>query len=941
MSAFQNHRESMAPKSVRFNEKPTICCEKGENASRGVPCQDVLIPEDSSTKFCIPGDNSIPLICGKVQKHPYDRIWLFRPLKWRCKDTLQEKIKVPQYKEPSLGRILGVAFSTVNASYLKPEEKYVDLLTYATCLIAFGEWFITPEEEWDCLVLNQILEEGLKLLQDSMSDQYELTENSVNRTFVLCRNTMVVEVSDPFLLGRVVSEDMQIQNLHWGILKFFNKFQHGILLIGKNNYYLIWYNFGAYFLFDSFGRCSETLSRMSDGYASIICFKSIENLSHVLLNLSDTRADDMFTLRNIQMVTLLPCCVKFDWKDKERTNQYEILNHQHAVLKGHLHISSTHFKELRFKSTLTISLTALLYAKIDLPSIWTSLMVDEIILLGVKYYKMWSQCDLTDKFGIQDIPSRFQIGQYTVDVVVIPMKECGIWMCLPNYRQSQLTMSIKSCFEVASYLIVQIERRSYPMFRKNSYFYFLDAYKHTCSNDKKKLKVAAVHMVKTLDTLCCIFTQSILEIPSQRPFFIHILTVLNIKETTNEDVTAGIPCSCVVKTVSELDEEALSLNESIIDIHCKKDIEYLVEHELIEEDVVDLDSPGLSDTQLNANYLDFKNDVFGDGLQDDEEDNVEEKDSEVDLGECLESEKDDSECRIRREKALSQKKERKSKKDKNKNKKGKAGESSEKDNLKGEGDDQTDLKVTSGGQEDASGNKDSESSGQKDKSVDKGNSRGKDGSGGQGISDVDGDNDGGQDGSGQTRKTKGDNGIDNENSKDKSGDETGAIEGNEDEESKKKKEDDKTKSIQQNIEHTEKNRKEKEGKGVCNNNVYPGYSSVPYNLTVVGSESGSYESLCKLLRKGLNCTDRVLVMTSWGNYVVFKLDNSILVYSGCTCNVNRFRHLDLRTGTAGLICFKSCHEAILFILEGNSTNNSSRKKLDSIIDEICNQYCCD
>uniref|UniRef100_T1GKV3 Uncharacterized protein n=1 Tax=Megaselia scalaris TaxID=36166 RepID=T1GKV3_MEGSC len=70
-------------------------------------------------------------------------------------------------------------------------------------------------------------------------------------------------------------------------------------------------------------------------------------------------------------------------------------------------------------------------------------------------------------------------------------------------------------------------------------------------------------------------------------------------------------------------------------------------------------------------------------------------------------------------------------------------------------------------------------------------------------------------------------------------------------------------------------------------------------------------------------------MTSWGNYVVFKLDDYILVYSGCTCNVNRFRHLDLRTGTAGLICFKSCHEAILFILSGNSQKSANRSCHDT------------
>uniref|UniRef100_A0A1A9UDK6 Uncharacterized protein n=1 Tax=Glossina austeni TaxID=7395 RepID=A0A1A9UDK6_GLOAU len=121
-------------------------------------------------------------------------------------------------------------------------------------------------------------------------------------------------------------------------------------------------------------------------------------------------------------------------------------------------------------------------------------------------------------------------------------------------------------------------------------------------------------------------------------------------------------------------------------------------------------------------------------------------------------------------------------------------------------------------------------------------------------------------------------------------------------------------------------------------NSYPGLLSHPKTLAVVGSECGSYDSLCKLLHAGFRCADRVFTMVPWGNYVVFRTqdgDNHLyFVFDGCTCNVNRFRYLDLTCGTAGLLYFEELHKGINYIITSRSRREELKNLKRSIVDDV-------
>ncbi|EDW04307.1 GH23248 [Drosophila grimshawi] len=125
-------------------------------------------------------------------------------------------------------------------------------------------------------------------------------------------------------------------------------------------------------------------------------------------------------------------------------------------------------------------------------------------------------------------------------------------------------------------------------------------------------------------------------------------------------------------------------------------------------------------------------------------------------------------------------------------------------------------------------------------------------------------------------------------------------------------------------------------------NHYPALLRTPETMAVVGSENGCYDSICKLLRAGFRCAERVFLMAPWGNYVLFRFHSNndfiYFLYDGCTCDVNRFRYLDLSCGTAGFLFFSNMHDAISYILQSRKTHLYLESLNKIAIDQIVEEY---
>lgn len=124
-------------------------------------------------------------------------------------------------------------------------------------------------------------------------------------------------------------------------------------------------------------------------------------------------------------------------------------------------------------------------------------------------------------------------------------------------------------------------------------------------------------------------------------------------------------------------------------------------------------------------------------------------------------------------------------------------------------------------------------------------------------------------------------------------------------------------------------------------NSYPGLLPQPKTMAVVGSECGSYDSLCKLLHSGFRCADRVYAMVPWGNYVLLRAHNgtkmTYYIFDGCTCNINRFRYLDLTCGTAGFLYFEEMHKMINYIIMSRSRREEIQNLKRCVVDDVCKE----
>ncbi|XP_055915298.1 uncharacterized protein LOC129948356 [Eupeodes corollae] len=963
-----------------------------------VCCSEVLIKPKSKLCEGLPGPPQVQEIRCLNKNRPCsvasqwapetnERDILFRPIRWRCNTRKKRNKKSP---EPSLGAPIGLSKSSFGMKYLESKPYDRTLQGFATNLVAFAEYFITPEIEWDEKVLNRILLEGQNLFGESkarMHDGQKLKEASIRRTFTLCGNAFDLFVNEPFMIGQVIGQEAAVPNLHWGLLKFFKKFQFCLLQIDKW-YTMLWKNADVFFVFDCFGRRYLDLhSDRNHGVAMLICLRHIENVSHLILNLSGVNPEDFFIIRNIQVKSLIPCGGQPTPDVVDRSVEFEIKSPNYAILRATTHLGSLCFKEIRRRHSLPVAFSALINAKVDPTPTWNKAVLDKIIKLGAHLYKQWTHCDISIDLGIQDVPNRFVFGQFMVEIAVNAMPECGIWRCSPNYQNSELSQALKRSFEEALNQIVQIQGRTYAIWKKGTFYYVLDPYSHQCSLEKKKLRTASLHMCGSFDKMCCIFTQALLELFEESKFIIYNVKILGLEEVTKlkeNQYRSQIPCMCTSTQQSDGTEEVKSLNESVLGLD-----EYVCQAEdsPIESDSADLDSPGLSQTRLE-DYSDLRRDFIEES---DEETEDEDEDFDLfsgsDRGLFEESDDtDDEDASSRRNKA-------KEKKTSKKTKKPSDGKKSDKKSAK----EKSGSELSDEGIKTKKKKKDKEDKKNKKEKKNKEDKKNKDDDKNTSLKTEE------KAEKPEEKKTADKKEVQKETDKNTKNDDKKPKKREKPEEDKNETKSNKRKPLEEKersheiapetprekpveqdspvdekkskTEETPSNRnsteiskssnaparrqrnrqrrKQQDGDDSssadenrrgrlpigCIPNCYPGFTEDPQNLAVIGSESGSYESLCNLFKSAFRCADRILTMTPWGNYVAFRSNGTFFIFDGCTCNLRSIRHMDLSCGTAGLLCFPDLHSLIKYIKSGKGVRKPTTFSKRDIVDQICSKYC--
>ncbi|XP_053957017.1 uncharacterized protein LOC128862433 [Anastrepha ludens] len=787
--------------------------------------------------------------------------------------------------------------------------------------------------------------------------------------------------------------DLTMDNFKMVMKKFFSKHRFCLIKVA-GTYKMVWRSRGIYFVLDLYGRKLDDLETDKvNGKALLICLKELDNVIYLINNLSGVQPTDPFSLRELKIVKMKGTDGKTIRRDfAKREHQYQVINDDYAVLKAETHLLRNSRDPIRTRSALPVGVAALLAAKIDHPATWNEKMVDRIICYGVNVCVCcWEQClQAKEPIDIERFPNRLKIAQFKARYTLTPRKFTGTWKCVPNFKQSELERALISSFDVGdNNLLIQIDQNIYAVFKKEEFFYLFDPYRHRVEGLPQVeegavvKKSATLRMFNSLEVFLNVFTQMLLETNRTTQFAVHALKINNIEMWLQE----GIPPP--EEPILNEDFEVESLNETLCfeedETKCKLDMgEDDEEEEDITSGIVQMDMPDRSETEESEEELEeeeggledlgeYESSSSGDGHRhgkgrrkkskggkrrgqgksaDDDHGKGKKKGSKEKghkgkkKGEKTDKDnKDKKDKKGKKDKGKEKDKDKKDKENKDKKKKGKKGESQddesdiEKDKKKkgdkGKSDREKSDKERSDKEKAEKERKDKEK-------IDQDKGKSKDGQEKEKTANAD------EDKSKRTASelSRGEGAVTRRDGDDRDG--RDGRDGRDDRDRRDKYGDDGDRSSRDRYSHTGRSQDDRHGGAdqnalTCKPNSYPGYSCVAYDMAVVGSESGTYESICKLLRAGFKCADRVLTMTSWGNYVVFRgrtcYHKIYFLFDGCTCNLNRFRHLDLNCGTAGLLCFENLHDLICYIIDSQKIRGNLRKSRKKLVDEICRQYC--
>uniref|UniRef100_A0A1A9W8A3 Uncharacterized protein n=1 Tax=Glossina brevipalpis TaxID=37001 RepID=A0A1A9W8A3_9MUSC len=779
------------------------------------------------------------------------------------------------YNNNTLGDPIGLIPSTV---CFKTDNEGLDIARarFATYLVAFARFYLNPVTTWDSTVIDDVLKCGLMLYvawfendNELVSPQeiYSLREQNILPEFELMGYGFQIEVRKNlqklslFTEGTPEIHDGSFQSFLFlenvkSVLKSILREQRYYLLSVNEFYLMIWLCKGVYFVFDICGRkVGNFRSDDKNGVAMLMCFKTLDNISHLILNLSGLRKEDPFDIRElriVQVITPIGDIVQCE---------YDIINDDYACMRGSLHLSLNPSEVLRNRSALSAGVIAMALSKINHPATWNTKTVDKIISFGVKFchaFQLLSfNCSDADEF-----PVYFNIGQFRVHIELCTNKYTGFWRCVPYYKLTDLAEVVKKAFDENEFhkLLLQINYQVYAVWKQKGFIYLFDPFRHRIlgltklepmenqirTNEKSIVKYATVRMFRSFDVFMTVLNSILVDSNRSSPFSLHAIKLRHIQLKDKSDGTLAT----FEESTLGSDDEVISLNEVVYleesENMCQKMLREVSDFE--EEDMYsDIHELEL---KTSSSELEIIEEKIEDKVTSEEMEDLESSSSDKDKQE----KRGGGDFTTFKHKIAFKDME-------------KMEEEPEKDE---------DIKAVESKQ-----NRIKESLGEIGRLK-----LGLDPRLGKRIQrDVDTDTK-----KKDTCKMLWRHRLKEQSLKHKIA-AIGAI-----------------------VERTQLFQNINFFSSTPNPNRFPGFTGNPVDMEIVCSKSGRYGSLYRRIYAGFRKADRLLILTPWGNFIVFCciVNNirSYFLFDGCTCNINRFRHLDLSMGTAGLLFFQDISDIV-------------------------------
>ncbi|KAG5672850.1 hypothetical protein PVAND_002939 [Polypedilum vanderplanki] len=331
--------------------------------------------------------------------------------------------------------------------------------------------------------------------------------------FTYKENFIQVKISEPVIIGKILTLSDRSMDLFNGLRKYFYVYRQGIFESMKTTLYIV-HEDGVFCVFDPRGR-NEECERDDNREAALMVLMSVDNVYHLILNMSKINTKAPFKISNVKMTKYISKkLVKDEFmascgEKKLRSADYGILNDDIAVLVGNLSLNSSVFDMIRNRHGfgLTTCVMAMIYAKIDPAISWCKTTLDNVLHFG---YKLHSDCLNGEKamrsIQLTEIPSKFYVSDsYCVQIAIAAYIQRTKMTTTRFLFNNPITTALIESLKVFKCLILEVDNYSFAVWRSETAdtFFFFDPYQKNLNGQIDHYDGAAVLlMFNTIDHLC-------------------------------------------------------------------------------------------------------------------------------------------------------------------------------------------------------------------------------------------------------------------------------------------------------------------------------------------------------------------------------------------------------------------------------------------------------
>ncbi|KAH8373514.1 hypothetical protein KR009_011959, partial [Drosophila setifemur] len=426
----------------------------------------------------------------------------------------------------------------------------------------------------------------LQLLQ---GDIYTEEENRIKRVFNLEGHTFTLALEPSYMGDGSIEQQLPhtMINLRQVLNSFFKAGRY-CLLLTRVGHLLIWRRRKAFFVLDVKGRRKDDLQTVKhNGVAMLVCLKSIDNVVHLTNNLSSITPQDKFTIRELVVVRLQTPDGRIYMRDtSNRSMEFKVVNKNYAYLKSNFHLSLKQNNSVRNRSGLMVAVAAILASKIDHPSNWNTNMLDQLICYGVELCRScWSDC-LRDRrpIDLDTFPTQLRVGQFVLELKLIPNVRTGHWKSGFHIIGTDFEAHVKQVLKEFGNAIFQINDQMYALWAKDEFYYLIDPYRHTIvgthlEEDKAGgAKWTTVRMFRDQLTMLSVFHQLLKESNRQSAYYLHVVRIRNLAECPKGFALAPLPEDVDTSDVESLNETILFHEQQSVSV-CDKSLGYISDYE--------------------------------------------------------------------------------------------------------------------------------------------------------------------------------------------------------------------------------------------------------------------------------------------------------------------------------------------------------------------------